>query len=195
MDSNLVNAWGIALNPTGIVWISSNHAGATTIYDSTGKTLFGPVAIPSGANHFGGSPTGMVFNKTTDFVIAANNKVSKFIFANEDGTISAWASGDSTLTVADRSSSEAVYKGLAIANDGGSNFLYVANFKGQKIDVFDGSFNYVTNKPFTDPGIPAGFGPFNISNIGGNLYVTYAKLKGPDNEDDDPGAGNGYVDI
>ncbi len=54
-DTKLLNAWGIALNPMGIVWISSNHAGATTIYDSTGKTLFGPVAIPSQGDHFGGT--------------------------------------------------------------------------------------------------------------------------------------------
>ncbi|HMH21525.1 MAG TPA: TIGR03118 family protein [Puia sp.] len=195
IDPPLLNAWGIAVNPAGIVWISANHAGATTVYDSTGKTVLGPVAIPSQGTHFGGSPTGVVFNGTTDFVIPSNQKIAKFIFVNEDGTVSAWGAGDSTITVADRSSSDAVYKGVALANDGSGNFLYAANFKGGKIDVFDKNFVYISTRPFADPGIPAGFGPFNIQNIGGKLYVTYAKLKGPDNTDDQAGAGNGYVDV
>jgi uncharacterized protein (TIGR03118 family) len=195
IDPVLLNAWGIAINPTGIIWISANHGGATTVYDSAGKTLLGPVAIPSQGGHFGGSPSGIVFNSTSDFVIPANQKLAKFIFVNEDGTVSAWSGGDSTLTVADRSSFNAVYKGVAIANDGTGNFLYAANFKGGKIDVFDKAFQFVSNKPFADPGIPAGFGPFNIQNIGGKLYVTYAKLKAPDNTDDQAGLGNGYVDI
>ena len=177
IDPVLLNAWGIAINPTGIIWISANHGGATTVYDSTGKTLLGPVAIPSQAGHFGGSPSGIVFNSTTDFVIPANQKLAKFIFVNEDGTVSAWGEAISTLTVADRSSSDAVYKGVAIARDGTDNFLYAANFKGGKIDVFDKAFQYISNKPFSDPDIPAGFGPFNIQNIGGMLFVTYAKLK------------------
>ncbi|MDP4265688.1 MAG: TIGR03118 family protein, partial [Bacteroidota bacterium] len=151
IDPVLLNAWGIAINPTGIVWISANHGGATTVYDSTGKTLLGPVAIPSQGGHFGGSPSGIVFNSTTDFVIPANQKVAKFIFVNEDGRVSAWNGGDSTLTVADRSSFNAVYKGVAIANDGTANFLYAANFKGGKIDVFDKTFQFVSNKPFADP--------------------------------------------
>jgi uncharacterized protein (TIGR03118 family) len=204
VDPSLLNAWGIAVNPAGIVWLSSNHAGATNVYDSTGKTLLGPVAIPSQGNHFGGSPTGVVFNNTADFIIPASQKVAKFIFANEDGTISAWAGGDSTVTVADRSSSNAVYKGIAIGNDGTNNFLYVANFKGGKIDVYDKFFNYVAAKPLSDPTnffsdpnqkIPSGFGPFNVANIGGKIFVTYAKLKAPDNMDDEAGTGNEYVDV
>lgn len=197
IDPTLLNAWGIAVNPMGIVWLSSNHGGATNVYDSTGKTLLGPVAIPSQGNHFGGSPSGVVINNTADFIIPASQNVAKFIFANEDGTISAWAGGDSTVTVADRSSSNAVYKGITIGNDGTNNFLYVANFKGGKIDVYDKFFKYVDGKPlsFSDPNIPGGFGPFNIANIGGKIFVTYAKLKAPDNMDDQAGSGNGYVDV
>ena len=195
IDPALLNAWGIAVNPTGIIWISANHAGGTVVYDSTGKTLLGPVDIPSQGVKFGGSPSGVVFNATTDFAIPGNGLTAKFIFVNEDGTISAWAGGDSTLTVVDRSSSNAVYKGVALANDGTGNFLFAANFKGGKIDVFDRMFTYVSTKPFTDPNIPAGFGPFNIANIGGYLYVTYAKLKAPDDMDDQAGPGNGYINV
>jgi uncharacterized protein (TIGR03118 family) len=128
-------------------------------------------------------------------VIPETGAVSKFIFAGEDGVISAWSSGANAVVVADHSASGAVYKGLAQARDGSAHFLYATNFKGGKVDVFDEHFQNVTTKPFTDPGIPAGFAPFNIQNIDGNLYVTYAKQKGPDNEDDQAGPGNGYVDV
>jgi uncharacterized protein (TIGR03118 family) len=193
VDPNFTNAWGIAFGPTGIFWIASAEDGVTNIYDREGNMKAPAVAVPGQGSRFGGAPTGQIFNSTADFIL--NGQPAKFILAGEHGTIEAWNAGDSTLTVADRSSTDAVYKGLAIANDGGTNFLYVANFKGQKVDVFDKNFNYVTTKPFSDPAIPPGFGPFNIQNINGNLYVSYAKLLAPDNEDDEKGAGNGYVNV
>ncbi|MBS1530230.1 MAG: TIGR03118 family protein [Bacteroidetes bacterium] len=189
IDTNLKNAWGMAVNPSGPIWISTNHTGLSVVYDSTGKQLRAPVIIPPAAAGQPGTPSGQVFNNTPDF------GGSKFIFASEDGVITDWSAGNNAAIAADRSGSGAVYKGLAIANDGTANFLYVANFKGRTVDVFDKNFAYVTNKPFADPNLPPGYGPFNIQNIGGSLYVTYAKLLGPDNEDDEAGPGNGYVDI
>ena len=47
---------------------------------------------------------------------------------------------------------------------------------------------------FTDPAIPAGFAPFNIQNLGGKLYVAYAKQDAAA-KFDVPGVGNGYVDV
>jgi uncharacterized protein (TIGR03118 family) len=136
-----------------------------------------------------GAPTGVVFNSTTDF------GGNKFIFAGEDGIIAAWSGGNAAVKVADRSQFNTVYKGIAMANDGKANFLYLANFRGGKVDVFNREFKYITTKPFWDPAIPAGFAPFNIVNIEGQLYVTYAKQKGPADMDDEAGTGNGYVDI
>jgi uncharacterized protein (TIGR03118 family) len=135
----------------------------------------------------------VIYNSTGDFVIPGAG-AALFIFAGEDGTISAWTTvtTDARL-MADRSSSDAVYKGIATASNGGANFLYATNFRQNAVDMFDGTFSYV--KSFTDPGVPAGYAPFGIQNIGGKLYVTFAKQEGPDNEDDDPGVGNGYVDI
>jgi uncharacterized protein (TIGR03118 family) len=196
IDPVLANPWGIAIGGTGAFWISANHTGSTTIYDRTGAQLLPAVAIPSGGALNGGSPTGVVFNATTaDFVIASNGQKSRFIYAGEDGTISAWSSGTATITVADRSSSGSVYKGMAIGADGGASFLYLADFKGAKVDVFDNHFNYITSKPFSDPGIPSGYAPFNIQNIGGMLYVAYAKQLAPDNKDDEKGAGHGFINI
>jgi uncharacterized protein (TIGR03118 family) len=189
IDNNLSNAWGLSASPTGIIWISANHKGVSTVYDNTGKTIRPPVTIPAAVAGQTGAPSGVIFNSTTDFGGA------KFIFASEDGIVTAWSSGNSAVTVADRSSSNAVYKGLVMATDGGANFLYLTDFKGAKIDVLDKNFTYVSGKAFSDPGIPAGFAPFNIQNIQGMLYVTYAKQQGPDNMDDQKGPGNGFVDI
>src|SRR5882724_532271 len=47
IDPNLLNAWGIAANPMGIIWISSNHKAASVVYDKTGKALIPAVTIPS----------------------------------------------------------------------------------------------------------------------------------------------------
>ena len=188
IDANLSNPWGIAIAPTGALWIASNRKGLSTVYDGNGAQLLSPVTIPSGA------PTGVVYNNTVDFVIPATNEISKFIFAGENGTISAWSSGIAAFTVANVASDD-VYKGIAIAKDGSDNFIYVANFKGNNIDVYDKSFNPVTTKAFDDATMPAGFAPFNIYAYDDKLYVTYAKLKSPDNQDDQSGAGNGYVNI
>lgn len=194
-DPNLTNPWGIAIGGTGAFWISANHSGKSTIYDRTGASLLAAVTIPAPGSGLVGSPTGVVYNATSDFVIGVTGETSKFIFATESGTIAAWSSAGLAVTVADRSSANAVYKGLTIANDGTANFIYAADFKNAKIDVFDHSFAYVSDKVFSDSSIPAGFAPFNVRNIGGMLYVTYAKQKGPDNEDDEAGAGNGYIDV
>ncbi|HMH33973.1 MAG TPA: TIGR03118 family protein [Puia sp.] len=196
IDANLVNAWGIAATPSGPIWISANHTGLSTVYDKNGATLRPPVTIPLPGGGPGGSPTGVIFNPTKDFIIWTDKKgaPAKFIFATEDGTIAAWAGGNIASIVADKSSSNAVYKGIAMAEDGSENFLYATNFHEARIDVFDKNFMLVSGKPFIDPEIPAGFAPFNIRNIGGWLYVTYAKQK-PDRHDDTAGAGNGYVTI
>src|SRR5262249_1285078 len=48
---------------------------------------------------------------------------------------------------------------------------------------------------FTDPMIPAGFAPFNVLNIDGNLFVSFAMQEQPDRKDEVDGAGLGYVDV
>jgi len=191
IDPSLVNPWGISFSATSPIWISANHTSLAVIYDTAGTTVIPNVLIQGG----NGAPTGQVFNATSGFVIPANGKPERFIFAGEDGTISAWNGGTAAITVVDRSHQQAVYKGLAMANDGTGNFLYAANFKKGKIDVFDSTFAHVKEKGFVDKNIPNDYGPFNVRNIDGNLFVTYAKQQAPDNMDDQKGPGNGYVDI
>ena len=200
IDPKLVNAWGLAFGPNGALWVANNGTGTTTFYTQAGAKLQPTVSVPSAVAGEPGVPTGAIYNASADFVIpgpAAGPALgaAQLILAGEDGTISAWNNntGSSAVLVADRSAEGAVYKGIAMGLNADAMFLYLTNFKGNNIDVFDAGFNFVGS--FNDPSIPAGFAPFGIQNINNTLYVTYAKQKGPDNEDDDPGVGNGFVDV
>jgi uncharacterized protein (TIGR03118 family) len=195
-DPNLANPWGIAFSPStpsvpgSPFWIADNHTGLSTLYGTAGNIIPLVVSIPPPA---GGTPpaapTGAVFNGGSSF------KGDRFIFATEDGTVAGWQGGTSALLRADESASSAVYKGIAIANNGSSDFVYATNFFGGKIDVFDSNYNSVTLAGnFTDPNLPAGFAPFGIRNFGGQLYVTYA-MQDAAKHDDVAGQGNGFVDI
>ena len=200
IDPKLVNAWGLAFGPDGALWVANNGSGTATFYSQAGAKLATTVTVPSATAGEPGVPTGAIYNGSADFVIPGTGSgptlgAALLIFAGEDGTISAWnnSTGSSAVLMADRSAQGAVYKGIATGLNGDAMFLYLTNFKQNSIDVFDASFSFVTS--FTDATIPAGFAPFGIQTIGNRLYVTYAKQKGPDNEDDEPGVGNGFVDV
>jgi uncharacterized protein (TIGR03118 family) len=209
-DPNLVNPWGIVnADGTGPMWISDNGTGVSTLYNGAGAALALVVTIPTPPNSPAGAvaaPTGVVFNSTTSFVVSAGGKSgpSRFIFATEDGTISGWnPTVDGThavLTVnnsgpgasAGRTRLGAVYKGLAIGNNGSGDFIYATNFRDSVVEMYNAQFQLV--KSFTDSGIPSGFAPFGIRNINNKLFVTYAKQDAK-HHDDVKGPGNGFVDI
>lgn len=193
IDPAFLNGWGLAFGGTGIAWISLEGSGLSAVLDKDGnEAIPGGVTIPTvGDPTGGGHPSGQVFNSTPDFKLPNGNKAF-FIFAGLDGIISGWNGGPAAVTAIDDSKSHAVYSGIAIASVDGNNFLYVANFSAGKIDVYDKNWVEV-EKPFKDPRLPEGFSPFNIQNIGGKLYVMYAKV-GP-NGDETKGAGLGIVDI
>ncbi|HEY4325902.1 MAG TPA: TIGR03118 family protein [Mucilaginibacter sp.] len=192
IDPGLKNPMGLAASLTSPAWIADNKTNESTIYDRhTGLTLLPPVGVRGQSNN-PGAPTGVIFNSTADF------GGNKFIFAALDGTISAWGAGIMTTVVIDRSGSNAEYTGLAIAFNGlnNNNYLYACNFNAGTIDVFDKNFNYIPGLPVaTDPNIPAGYAPYNIVNIGGDLYVTYAQQDPPSGFFARAGMGFGIVDV
>jgi len=194
-DPDLVNPWGIVHSPTSPFWIADNGSGLSTLYTGSGAKVPLTVTVPPPGGAPGPSaPTGIVFNPTSDFQVAAS-KPAHFIFDTEDGTIAAWASGTSAILEVDNSGSSAVYKGLALANNGSGNFLYASNFHAGTVDVFNSSFTKTSlSGSFTDPSMPAGYAPFDIQNLGGDLYVTYAKQNAA-KHDDVAGPGNGYIDV
>lgn len=188
-DASLVNPWGISASTTSPFWISDNGTGLSTLYTGSGTKQALVVTIPPAAGAGNGPVTGQLFNSTTDFMLPGA-VASRFLFASEDGVITGWGGGAAAVVVADRSAQGAIYKGLAMASNGGANFLYAANFHSGKVDVFNATFGFVQS--FTDPSIPNGFGPFNVVNIGGLVYVAYAKQDATQ-EDEVAGAGLGYI--
>jgi uncharacterized protein (TIGR03118 family) len=196
-DPDLVNPWGLSSSSTSPWWVNDNGMGLATLYNGSGVKQGLVVTIPTPMDGTPPSaPSGQVFNNTTSFALPGGSP-SLFVFATEDGTISAWngAQGTTAVLEADNSASGAVYKGLAIGNNGTGDFIYAANFNAGTIDVFDGNFNPTTLPgTFTDPNLPAGYAPFNVANLSGKLYVTYA-LQNDAKHDDVAAPGNGYVDV
>jgi uncharacterized protein (TIGR03118 family) len=203
-DPNLVNPWGLALAPTGPMWVANNGTQTSTLYDGTGMLLSLVVAIPP-PSAGPANPTGMVFNSSSDFAISRNGgpaSPSLFIFSGEGGAISGWSQSVDALnavTAYDDGAGGAVYKGLAIANNGAANFLYATDFHNAKVDVFDKNFAKVTaSGGFADPTLPAGYAPFGIQavTIGGavSIVVSYAQ-QGASKHDNVDGAGLGLVDV
>jgi uncharacterized protein (TIGR03118 family) len=195
-DPNLIGPVGIAESSTSPFWISDSGSGLSTLYNSTGSVIPLIVEIlPIFSSHaLPNAPTGIVYNGTAGFAVTPGNPAS-FIFATLDGTINGWnqtAVATVAETMVNNSESGRVYTGLAIGTSGSDTYLYAANLHGT-IDVFDSNYNPVTlPNAFQDANIPAGYAPFNIQNLAGNLYVTYA-LTG--NNFVTNGAGDGYVDV
>jgi uncharacterized protein (TIGR03118 family) len=172
VDPHLLNGWGLAFSPTGTAWISSPGDHTTLIYNGAGAQNLAPVTIPGHSSPTGGIPTGQVFNNSTGFKIPGG-AASRFIFAGIDGVISGWASGSTAVTLVDRNATS-VYTGLALGITGTDTLLYVADFNSKKVDVFDKNMS-MRPMSFIDPALPAGYAPFNIQNVNGVLYVTYAQ--------------------
>jgi uncharacterized protein (TIGR03118 family) len=199
-DPDLVNPWGLAAGPTP-AWVANNGTGKATIYPGfvNGSPIQKAglvVSIP------GGAPTGQVFNPTSGFVVRSGDASgpARFIFDSEAGLVTGWNPGvppppPSTQAQVGASVPGAIYKGLAIADTATGPFLYAADFHHARIDVFDTNFDLVhLSGSFTDPAIPRGFAPFNVQELGGVLYVAYAK-QDADAEDEVAGQGLGFVDV
>jgi uncharacterized protein (TIGR03118 family) len=196
-DPNLKDAWGLSFSTGSPFWVSDqasdvNGSSVATLYNINGTTNTASVipvhfnipneggAAPNAATN---GPTGQVNTKApgittspTDFLLA-NNKEAAFIFANMDGSISAWNGGPSATIKAFVAG--ASFTGLALATDKtGAAFLYAADQNSQNIDVFNNQWKMVGQ--FTDPnGLPAGFNSFNVQNLNGLLYVTYTNQSIP----------------
>jgi uncharacterized protein (TIGR03118 family) len=195
VDPNLMNGWGISVTPTGIFWLSSNGAGVSVVYNNDGSQRRAPVTIPAPGSASGGTPSGVLFNGTTTFLIKDSNAPARFIFSTEDGTIAAWNAGNSAVIVADRSGEHAIYKGIAMGGTGSRHFLCATDFYNGKVDVFDENFQFVTDRLFRDREIPEGYAPFGIRDFNGFIVVTYSKQKLPEKKDDEAGPGFGFVDV
>ena len=187
-DPGLKNAWGMSFGPTTPFWVSANGSGTANLYSvdpgTQATTKQGlTVSIPGD-----GSVTGQVFNSSASF------NGNRFLFVSEDGTVSGWRPALGTAAEPLVASATAVYKGAAIGNVSGHDYLYAANFKTGAVDAYKGDVAApVLSGSFTDPALPSGYAPFNVQNLNGSLYVSYA-LQDAARHDEVAGAGLGYVD-
>lgn len=217
VDANLVNSWGLARSSKSPWWVADNGTGVSTLYNATGVAQPLVVTIPpSDTSSTTGTPTGAVFNGDGTAFLLAPGKAAIFLFVTEDGTISGWNPGvkATSAVIMVNHKSASVYKGVTIAtaetNAGPQSYLYAADFRQGRVEVFDKSFNPVQltsesdeeergrgeheGRSFDDERIPKGYAPFNVQNIGGNVYVAFAKQKS-DKHDEVDGAGLGFVDV
>ena len=207
--------WWIADNNAGVSTLyDGTGAARSLVVTIPGPNGTFPCTAPNTPpNCFVSTPTGVVFNGSPDFDLSPGDPktAAAFIFVTEDGTISAWAGGTAATLEVDNSANPtpaegAVYKGATIGEFKGKRYLYVTNFRAGKVEVYDTNFHQVRlsdgdrddrgehEEAFQDERIPKGFAPFNVQNIGGSLFVTYAKQT-PDKHDDVAGPGLGFVDL
>jgi uncharacterized protein (TIGR03118 family) len=187
VDPALKNPWGISFGPASPFWVANNGSGVSTLYQGDGtKNALNVAVPPAPGSPLGtlGTPTGTVFNGTS-----ANFLGDRFLFATRDGTISGWQPVlGTTAAVRALGSPGAAYTGLALAAD----TLYAADFANGRIEAWDSAYNsFLIPGAFVDPNLPSGYSPFNIQNLGGALYVTYAKISAGEAEG---GPGFGFVD-
>jgi uncharacterized protein (TIGR03118 family) len=185
-DPGLVNAWGITASGGSPFWLGLNGSGTSELYTGAGVKQGLVVSIQGD-----GTVTGVAFAN-----IAGSFNGDAFLFASEDGTFSGWRGALGTVAeILATGTTANVYKGLTDANIGGTEYAYLANFRSGKIDVMKGNSgapNLTGN--FTDPNLPSGYAPFNVMNLGGLIYVTYAVQDGA-KHDDVANPGNGIVDV
>lgn len=200
LDPDLANPWGLAASATSPWWVADNGTGLSTLYNGSGtkQSLIVTVATGPADPDNQASPTGIVFNGTTDFDLTPGQPgtAARFIFVTDDGTISGWnPTVNPNHSVRKVNSPGSIYLGATLGQTGAGNFLYVANFHSGTIDVFDRNYMPVSFPAgaFVDTDLPADYGPFNVQNIGGNIYVAWAK-QDDDHEEEVHGPKLGYVD-
>ncbi len=206
-DSSLINPWGMSSSSTSPIWVSNQGSGNSTLYNPNGNPIKVAltVAIPPSGPPSG--PTGQVFNTDTagfNLPTSGGGTVSSlFIFDTLGGTIAGWnpgSTGGSGLALTTATVTGAVFTGLAQASvtsgAATSFFLYAADVTGTTgasgINVFNSSFTNVSGTTFAgkfvDPNAVAGFTPYNIAFLNGNLYVAYVQPSGIVT------TGGGYID-
>ena len=181
-DPKLINPWGVSFLPGSPIWVSNQGTNTSNLYPVVGSTGVSPTVFTVSIPPTGGpGPTGQVANGGMGFDVGGvggNGLPANFIFANLHGSISALNNSPHTEAITQTTTASASNTGLAINQ--GSTMLYAANDAGSgSIDVFKSDFTPDTTLPTGAFATPisistAGLVPFNVKDIGGNIFVTYA---------------------
>lgn len=227
-DADLRNPWGIAIAEDDTLWVANNGSNELTHYNFKGQKLSpDSVSLPfiMDDTSIKQDPTGLIINTSKGFVISNNNDIastasSLLITCTEEGNIYGYNPDVNTTQayplVLTTGITRPGYTGLAQVQDR----LYVADFSGGKIDVYDAYLKdgnnlrllnpdsianpETTQFPFHDGTMQANYSPFNIAHFGNCLYVTYAYFAGATGDEslgtldltsDKPGHGNGFINV
>jgi uncharacterized protein (TIGR03118 family) len=188
MDTNLIDPWGVAFSTTSPLWVSNQGSGTATFYkvtDTTSQAASGTEGVANIGNVAPNDNNGLtgqvstgapgVTTLSTDFQVSGGK--AAFIFDNLDGSISAWRGGLTSSAIT-TSVAGASFTGLAIGDtSGGAAQIYAADQNSGNVDIFNSSWDQVGT--LTDPSLPADFTAFNVQNLGGTLFVTYANPNNP----------------
>lgn len=143
---------------------------------------------------------------------------AKFIFFTEDGALNAWSANtkvamDQAPLMIDYSKTSVhrpypdnpVYTGGTLTNNAsasdaykkqGGNHIFAADFRNNVIQVFDNQWHDVTaSYHFQVPASVGDFHVYNVWDLGGHLFVTYAKFdaSGDEGQEEVDGPGFGHV--
>jgi uncharacterized protein (TIGR03118 family) len=201
LEPTFTHGWGLSYRPAGNgghFWVIGNGSGISYEYvgDVNGTPLFQDglkeMTVPAGPDGSQGSPTGSVFNGSSNFVITqdyptgAITAPTKFFFGSINGTISAWTERklpdgtfewpSAAITVIDgNAEAKGEYNSIyfGVATDKAGNHLYAADVSdNHRIQVFDGNFKDITaTSGFVNPFVGeeglqlGGFAPFNVQTL------------------------------
>ncbi len=194
-DRLLRRPWGVALDSQSDLWVVNHQSGVASVYQQPpGFSLapnpdLSPVSILNVSTLVATPtlPTGVVANTTSDFQVERppiQLAPAEFIFVTLHGGINAWRQPFGKSAEVVKFMSGHSYTGVTIGSNASGNLLFVADFQNGKIDVFDKDFGLTSvSGNFTDATVPANFHPYNIQNLGGSLYVTYAEFSHVANDD------------
>jgi uncharacterized protein (TIGR03118 family) len=200
MDPNFLNPWGMSVS--GTWWISTANSGFNYVVPSTTDAIaFKVVVPPASASSKTGSPAGSVTTGGASGMVLSDGAKASFLFSTLDGSISGWNSALGTnlavpLIAINNSSAGACYPGLAILNaNTTTSYILAPNFgTANTIEVYDQTFKPTKlSGSFTDPNLPAGYGPWSIHILDDQVWVAYALRTGSCQQSTGPG--NGIVDV
>ncbi len=188
-DPQLIDPWGISFTPTSPVWVANEGSGVATLYNSTTGKQSLVVTVP-GVGGNPGTPTGTVNNPNG----AAFNG-DNFLFVTRNGQLMGWrgALGTTAETLVPAGGG-ASYTGLAIGSVNSNTYAYAADFHNGTINAIAGTAGApALPGNFTDPNLPAGYAPFNVQTLNGELYVAFAKQDAA--KLNPVSGGGGFIDV
>ena len=181
------------------------------VYNAASDLPGQPVEFP-----VSGPATDLTTNPATP-VINGFSGSAKFIFFTEDGVLNAWSANtkiamDQVPVMIDYSkTSHFPYKANCVFTGGtittnaansdaykkaGGNHIFAADFRNNVIEVFDNRWQDVTSSyHFQVPPTVGDFHVYNVWDIGGHLFVTYAKFdkNGDEGQEEVDGPGLGHL--